>query len=333
MAYRHVYVDPDATDTPENGTTWGKAYASLNAAEQAEDNTGDIATSNEIVVFHCRASSGTEDTAAVSISGWTTSAEDYIVIVAEAINTSYGDGASETTGTGRHSGVWTTDRYRLNLASTGTLTINEEYVRVEGLQIRDAGNVASGRYAVGIAGIGTSDIRLGTCLIRSAGNASYNEYTVFVNDADATVTIWNCAIYGASTASVSLAIYVQTCTAVNVYGCTIQSGKYGILRSAGTVTAKNCYASGASTYAYSGTITLTTCASSDHTGTSSPDLHAIAYDTTEGAGHAGFTNVTAGSENFTLKAGSALVGVGTTLTDDPPGSTALGVDIAGNARS
>jgi hypothetical protein len=40
----------------------------------------------------------------------------------------------------------------------------------------------------------------------------------------------------------------------------------------------------------------------------------VAFDTTVGTGHAGFTNVTPGSDDFHLKAGSALLAVGTSLS-------------------
>jgi len=141
--------------------------------------------------------------------------------------------------------------------------------------------------------------------------------------------MWNCIVFNViGTYGIRVDNYGGE--VLNLYSCTvIGSATYGVRgASSTTINAKNCYSGGfGSDYSSGGTLNLTTCASADHTGTSSPDLHAIAVNTTN------FTNVTAGSENFALPAGSALIGVGTTLTDDPPGSTALGVDIAGTTRS
>jgi hypothetical protein len=97
---------------------------------------------------------------------------------------------------------------------------------------------------------------------------------------------------------------------LNIYNCTIiNTAAYPALwRQSETWTAKNCYAASNGGAAYSGTITKTTCASSDATG--SAGLQNIVLNTTN------FTNVTAGSEDFHLPAGSALIDVGTDTSGD-----------------
>ncbi|HSA08094.1 MAG TPA: hypothetical protein P5099_01885 [Candidatus Moranbacteria bacterium] len=83
-------------------------------------NTGDSA----IAVAKCRASTGAADTAAVTITGWTTSATNYIKIW------------TDPTEGYRHDGKWDDRKYRLSHSDNTTgLTISEDYVKVDGLQI------------------------------------------------------------------------------------------------------------------------------------------------------------------------------------------------------
>jgi len=310
MAETIYYVDTDVVGGAGDGSSWANAYSSLNAAEQARD--GDI-TAGNAVALNCRGAAA--DTAAVTVFGWTTDADSYVRIYTEQANC--------------HSGVYTTAKYRLEVANAVALTLEEDHIRVEGLQIIKSSTSASGQHCV-IADYqaASNDIRLHTCLIKQAGNGTYTETGVYLSDADLVVTISNCVVYGIGAAG-GTAISANQVTTTNVYGCTIVStgatNGFGLRRVAGTVTAKNCYARGEAGAAFLGTISLTTCASSDTTG--STGLQNIAINTTN------FTNVTAGSEDFRLPLGSALIGVGTTLTDDPPGSTALALDIAGQTRT
>jgi len=342
MAYRHRYVDPDASGTGA-GTSWTNAYTSLNAAEQAEDNSGDIRAtggSNEIVVFHCRASAGTADTAAANISGWTTDSGGYIVVVAEAINTSYGGGESETTGTGRHVGVWTTARYRLTVSDATALSITEDYVSVIGLQVSTISPSANSRHVLQVTGITatTNAIQVSTCILVGHSHATYTQYGLYIQDADALTSVFNVLIYGITAISSSFAC-VAGGTTNNIYSCTLIGGQNALYVSgaANTTNAKNVYGGGSSSEDFvriSGTLNKTNCASEDQTaddtGTGETATNcvaaAVAVNTTN------FTNVTAGSEDFRLPAGSALIGAGT----DTSGESAplnFTVDIAGNARS
>lgn len=311
--YRHRYVDPDAAGTPADGSTWAKAYRSLSTAENAEDNSGNIVSSDEIVVFHCRSSGGTADATATTFTGWTTDATRFIVIVAEAVNTSYGGGSSETTDTGRHHGLWSDTHYRLEAANASALTISEDYVRVDGLQVGKSASSASFQGAIVFSSITATDndLWVSNCLVRQPGNASYTEPGIYVIDTDAITRIWNCIVYGLGTnaGNSNAAISFGGATGY-IYGCTLIGGAYGLRVGSGTVTAKNCYARGSGGgYSNAGTLNLTTCAASDTTGEPA-GLDNIAYTT------ANFVNVTAGSIDLHLAQGSALYDVGTDTSGD-----------------
>lgn len=278
------YVNPASSggDGTTNATSGAQAaYASLNAWEAAEQTN--LVSDGDIHEVRCE---GTGDTGAgVSINGWTTGASNYIYIVAESAN--------------RHDGTWSTGKYYLEGASsaTGRLNILEDYVRVEGLQIRNTSGGAGSTSSSRVTGTGgTTDIRFNDCIIRDA------RYTVRV-ESGSDYYHWNNIVYGGSVGAV-----VVTGGGVNgkFYSDTLIGVTYGLYRTAGTVTAKNCYAKG--TTAYNGTITKTTCASSDTTG--SAGLQSIAYSTSQ------FTNVTAGSEDLSLVSGSALIDVGTDTSGD-----------------
>ncbi|MDQ1284238.1 MAG: hypothetical protein QG620_586 [Patescibacteria group bacterium] len=99
-------------------------------------NTGDSA----IAVAKCRTTTGAADTTAVNISGWTTSAANYIKIWTDP---------SENY---RHQGRWDESKYWLNYTASGTYNYaidnNEEYVWIDGLQVSISGS--PGTEAMGI---------------------------------------------------------------------------------------------------------------------------------------------------------------------------------------
>lgn len=297
------YVDPDSAGG--NGTTnsiasgANAAYASLNLAEAAI--SGTLADSWEVV---CGSNGGghTADTTSTTFSGATTTASFYVLVRSDANS--------------RASASWSATKYRMEVANGNDIVIGEAHVRIDGLQLRVTAANANLQANINIsntANIPTAnnDIRISNCRLRQAGDATYQEPGIYCADADAILSIWNCVIDGAGAYSgTSLATNSAirlSCATASVYGCTLIGGYYGLYRLGGTVVVKNCYAHGSSA-AYSGTMTLTTCASSDSTGT--VGLRTIAVNT------ATFTNVTAGSEDYHLPLGSALIDVGTNTSGD-----------------
>lgn len=312
--YNVRYVDVDA-DAGGDGTTTALtggtcAFKSLNIWEAARDAdlTGGDGGGNYVVeraICGSAHANHTADTTAVTIDGWTTSANSYIDILTDASNRA---GCSWDTSKYRHAPV---------VAWGHSFTVNEEYVRVDGLQ---ASNVGSGGYAVSFSywDIGAStDLRVSACYIKAPSPMTIG-YT-------SNVKVWNTILLGATVAiSVS-----SPNTTTTLYSCTvISTGAYGLFASSGAAaTAKNCYFKG-TTAAISGAVTQTNCATSDASADGTNPLDNIAYDTDT------FVNVTAGSEDFHLAADglSPLVGAGV----DTSGESAplnFTTDILGTTRS
>jgi len=256
--------------------------------------------------------SSAADTTAVTISGVTTTAANYILIRA--------------IGQARHQGVWTSSAYRLLIASAIAIRLIDDHVRLDGLQLGKSSSSSNTQPVVRVENSGLDNaFHISHCIIKQAGNNSFTEAGIHINSADSKLKAWNCIIYGSgtNTNNNNSAIAMGGNQTLEVYSCTLIGGQNGLYRGSGTVTAKNCYARG-NAAAYSGTMTLTTCASADTTG--SAGLQNIPHST------ATFVSVTAGSQDYHLAVGSALLGAGT----DTSGEAApldFAHDIDGQARS
>lgn len=323
---RYVDVDAEVGGTgTTNGLTGGTcAYKSLSIWEAARDadlTTGDGGGNYVVEKAICGSAHAnhTADTTAVSISEWTTSANSYISI--------------ETNASNRAGTSWSTSKYRLDISNANAIHIAEDYVRIDGLQIGHSSINGSNSIILLNGQTATNnDARVSGCFLRGVANTTYAESGIYVSDADANITVWNTIVcnIGVKADSGNVGVFHNGSTC-NLYSCTIDGGYYGVRALSGkTITAKNCYAEGSNTaWKADGTITMTSCAASDTSASGTNPLDNVAYDTDT------FVNVTAGSEDLALAADglSPLVGAGATLTDDPPGSTALGVDILGTTRS
>ena len=300
------YVDPDA-DAGGDGTTNGLsgancAYASLSIWEAARN--ADLVAGDLIEKVYCDSNGGshTADTSVVVINGWTTGANNYI-----SIN---GNISGST-------GIYSTSKYRLegDIPTTGLLTIMEDYVRVNAMQIHGtstAGNSNSHVYVTGQS-YGYNDIRISNTIVKGIEvGISYSEYLIRIVSSNAIVKIWNSLIYGCSPSYTGRGI--DNSGSLYLYNDVIQGGSTRGLYSVGggTLVFKNTYACSAGGTAFAGgTMTMTNCASSDSTAIGTNPLHNIALDTNN------FTNVTVGSENFHLPGvGSALYHAGVDTSGD-----------------
>lgn len=233
---------------------------------------------------------GGADTAYVLMNGWTVSATNYVVI-----HVLQADRHNGTAGTG----------YRLTHSSG--IDVYQNYVRIEGLATR--------KLLIGSSSGASSDMRVDGCLVEGTtgvglswdGGIGTLKNTIIQNTTGNGLFIQN----NQSPPTLVMA----NCT---IGGC----GAPGVNRASGTATAKSCYAGGNTTSDWTGTITRTKCGSSDTTGTAG--LTNIAYST------ANFTNVTAGSQNLHIVAGSALIDAGDGPSADADITT---TDIDGHTRS
>ncbi len=280
----------------------GGDYTSLSSAEAGEQ--GDLPALDDQVDLACY--DFTDTGGKVDISGWITSATCYLRIYA-------------VTG---HAGVWDSSKYNLSV-STGfaeALVIQEDYVRIEGLQL-DTTHATQANNTVGIINTSTAantDIRVERCIIRRTGRQAGHRC---VYHTSGKLTLRNSVIYGnldgAGVYAIGGTHIEQNTTVVACSGIGIENAF-----SASTVTLDNVYSGGHTGAAYDGTMTRTTCAHSSATSFSGSTA-SIAYST------ANFTNVTAGSENLHLVSGASS----TLLTGGTDLSGTFTTDIDGQTRS
>jgi len=288
-------------DTVKTIKSSGGDYSSLSAWEAGQQKVISAGNTEQAECYNF------QDTTGIIIDGWTTVATGYIRIY--------------TPSTERHTGTRGTG-YRLVVSGAGVDAINnaEEYVRLEGLELKASGSGASGFDHSGSISATVSDQRIESCLVYECAAAG-------VWMGDGIVKVSNCIIVG-NTGDGITCDFGNTGGTFYLYNNTLCANTaYGINRTNSTVNAKNNYCGGNTTADYTGAFnTKTKCASSDTSGTAS--YQSIAYSTSAGAY---FTSVTAGSQNLHIGLSSALKDVADDLSGDA--SYPITVDIDGTTRS
>ena len=237
-----------------------------------------------------------------------------------------------TTAAARHNGTWDTGAYMLTPtnAAPGVLSIGAvDYLRMDGLQLSNLSPSASDRNVlIWSANLtdGANDIRISNCIAKGHGHATRIQVLFDLAPDGADICMWNCIGFNLTALVGNRCVNsgVASTGTVKLYSSTMIGGEYAVRRATGTVTAKNVYAGGSLSGDYNGTITKTTCASSDSTGSAGLQSIPVSADT--------FVNVGAGTEDYHLAVGSALIGVGTDTSGDaaPMDFT---TDIDGDART
>jgi parallel beta-helix repeat protein len=199
-------------------------FASLSAAEAgAADinhlNTSDLVAGDYVLNLACYYDTGA-DTTTATVDGWTTGANNYIRIYTPT------DTATEVNQSQRHDGKYNAGKYELQQSTGVVLFIKDNYVRVEGLQVRSTSNAAS-NYGICVTNdiVGAGDIELSHNYVEGSNNTTGNAKGIYVyNGVDATlnVDIWNNIIYnvGASGGSTQGIIILDTDVTGNVYNNT-----------------------------------------------------------------------------------------------------------------
>ena len=281
---------------------WEAAYGGISFTGCT---TGDLTcgTLNKSAIAIIDGNWTSPDTAAVTISGWTTGPNNYIKIY--------------TTAAARHNGKWNTGKYNLSVADSIVMDVREDYVNIDGLQIASISPTASDRDVIRFVGPFTASankVNVSNTILKGHGHATWAQVSVYADADNLNLNLWNIISYGITAnaggpySNRGIGLNKASAT-VSIYSSTFTGGYRTIQNAAGTLTVKNSYAGGSAVADFLGTIAQTTNASSDTTavGTS---LDSIAVNTTN------FTNVTAGSEDFHLPSGSALINVGTNTSGE-----------------
>ncbi len=276
----------------------GGDYTSLSAWESA--NQADI-TGLGPSIAECY---DVDDTTTTTLNGWTTTASDYIEIIAAT--------AARCNGSTREQ---TGDTYRLSgTNSTGQLRIAENFVRVEGIECR--GNAAHGALQI-TSTTGTTDIRVLDCVLISNDSTASNSYAVLANVSGSTSSFTNCLINGKRRG-----INTSGSTAVTIDHCTFYGDGAGLGVVHGSELAcTNTYAGGYTSedfYTGSGAGTGSHNASADTTATTDYTSSLISKAATDQFVSPSLVDSTF---DFSLKSGNALEGAGTgSVTNDIAGN-------------
>jgi len=245
----------------------------------------------------------TADTQPVVFSGTITNSTYYIVVTADS-NATYG----------RHRGVWNSNKYRLEITDATAITVQNNYVKLDGIQIVTLSPTANSRNGIVQSGTLTNGgnlLEVSNCIIKGSGSGVYTQTGIYAGANYSTIDVWNTIIYNIATTGFSSGISAGSYTGVSVsiYNSTVIGGVYSIRSSGSTPTlvVKNSYSSG-TLASYVNVDTLVTSASSDTSG--SLGLRNIAVNAIN------FINVSTSTEDFHLPSGSALVGVGTDTSGD-----------------
>jgi len=228
-------------------TNWQvfRAATSLSDAESGTENTGipsglrhfDIAWSgsggknlaSSTEQWNIAAYGDAADTNAVTIDGWTTTADNYIKIYTPYL-------PSEVGVSQRHSGKWDSSKYNLVLTNSSSWPIYNYLASnlwIDGLQIF-VNNPSAGNLGIidtwGITGNEIVDVKISNNIIKSSAQTAYDIYGIvgYNLGTGSKISIWNNLIYdlGKNSASTgiiawgstySISYYVYNNTVVNAY--------------------------------------------------------------------------------------------------------------------
>ena len=267
--------------TVSNDTDWTifRAYASLYDAERGNENSGfsdtlenfddwttgggrdddetgkNLTTYNEQWNIAAYANGTTADGTAVTITGWDTGAQNYLKIYTPTVATEAGTSQ-------RHSGKWDYGKYNLSVSGTSSVSffsINEEYIKIDGLQIFGTINSSGQNYPV-VLDITTnnqnSDIQISNNIIKADFNLlTGSGYGVAISAGGwsgqtVNTKIWNNIIYDIKSPNVSHSTAINYISGTSyIYNNTIYNSGIGIGNGGGGVSVinaknnivQNCY--------------------------------------------------------------------------------------------
>ena len=205
----------------------GGDYSSLSAWEagrQANLVTGDLIEQAEVYAFN--------DTTAFTIDGWTTSSTQYIRIYA-------------ATGEG-HAGYWDTSKYYLSATNANLISVVEDNVRIEGLQIQLTLNAVNDLAALKVTG--TGDVRVSRCIARCVVTSDAGVDAIDGFWLAGGGKVYNCVAFGfKETTTFRGSGFKANVATGTFYNCTAYDCDYGFRSLFGLMLAKNCLSFGTGT--------------------------------------------------------------------------------------
>ena len=235
-------------------TDWSifRAYTALFHAEAGSENDGldddletfeswsggkDIVTAGEQWNIACYG--GGTDTLAVTFAGWTTGAGNYIKVFTPVDESEVGTSQ-------RHDGKWNSDAYKLQISNEHGITIQEEYMWFDGIQVYIDSVDDNATYTFWVNTTGVSDVRLSNSIIRgiTTPGDDYNFFGGFtLYDAGSGKTrVWNNIFYDFITDAGSNGwgmTFEDTDFVSHAHNNTIEGVYNGVFLGEGTVVLKN----------------------------------------------------------------------------------------------
>ncbi|MDQ1283669.1 MAG: Cell wall/surface repeat protein [Patescibacteria group bacterium] len=224
-----------------------REYTTLSAAEAGATDSNhlnaiNLVTGNYQLNFPCYYDTGA-DTTAVTVDGYATGLANYIKIYTPNSTT------TEVNTSQRHSGVWSAGKYRLEITANNGISVEENFVRIDGLQIlitNSTAGVFGGISTYYLDDIGSSEIQVSNNIIRGviSGTIQYNSGIKFHgSSADVIMKAWNNVIYDfiRTADNTNIGIYINSAgDTLYAYNNTVYNCSQGINRdSSGTVVLKN----------------------------------------------------------------------------------------------
>ena len=326
--------------TSDNDWSIFRAYTALANAESGTENSAidadlvnfdnftggkNLITSGEQWNVACYADS--VDTATIAIDGWSTSEDNYIKIYTP--NQSNEVGVSQ-----RHRGIWSGDAYTLQRTISGggqhVLTIGEDYVRIEGLQIFKKNQSEDSSRGIAAWGQtdGASELHIENNIIKGLGKSGA---AIHLAMDDSIVKCANNVMYLAAGTSGD-GFWSSNEGPTYVFNNTVfdsRNGFYFYENAAAATVMKNNIAidnDGFDFTSYAFATGSTNNASSDGSANSATLLNGQTSITAAST----FRNTTLGSEDLRLKTASSLIGKGVNLYADD--DLAVVNDIEGESR-
>lgn len=306
------YVNPGA-DTGGDGTTSALtgancAYKSLSIWEAARN-----ATLSTPEIVYCAGS--TVDATACTISGWVTTAGNYIEII--------GDWDPVT------DGKYVATKYKRTVPDVNQFTISNAtdlYLNIHNIQIYNTDVNTDGIWAIYDSRVGAGIINIHSCCFRGNADPSWYDGGVYINSSPGTYNIYNNFIYDwGDDGSAYSGFEWNGSNTCNFENNTLLDNTVGIKASDLGLTARNNIVKGSgNTQAYMGTFTLAEANATDGT-----DAGGATTGKTSYVSVTAWNFVSEATDDFHLTATSAGVidlgmAVGGGFTDDIDGVTRAG---------